>query len=89
MSRALFRTDKTETHYAVVIVRTGVPIFTANALDIAKKYLRAVARDFGDLEVREVVTTTASRRAYRPMPKTAPAAPVCREDRDLAIPVPA
>jgi hypothetical protein len=87
MSRTLFRTDKTETHYAVVIVRTGVAVFTANTLDLAKARLRSVARDFGELEVREVVTTTASRRAYRPTPKPAPAAPACREDRDLAIPV--
>jgi len=64
MTTPFFRTDKVETHYAVVIVRTGVPILTTNALDIAKDHLRHAAKHHGELEVREVVVRTESRRAF-------------------------
>lgn len=84
MTRALFRIDAEVREYAVVIVRTGVAFFTSPDLDLAKRHLGEIAHLHGELEVREVVTTVASRRAFRPGP--AQAVSPAPAGRDPAIP---
>lgn len=76
----LFTTDSTRSDFAVVIIRTGRVIFTSPDRDLAVEHLRNRRADFDTLEVREVVTTVSSRRAYRPRPS-----PTTRQDRDAAV----
>lgn len=65
-ARRIFSTDSSRTDFAVVIIRTGRTIYTSPDRDLAVSHLRNSPLDPETLEVREVVTTVESRRAFRP-----------------------